>query len=105
MYNEHNRIRTKEQHENGEDFVRRKYRQMAWLVTPHGMDSPFRFTFDLLFIDDGCPNSSGAIAEEIIASDTKLQETCSVIYLQHGIDRAKEATEKNGKNEQNVVLE
>ena len=64
LYNEHNRIFPKRKgNPNGEDFVRRKVRQLTWLF------SGTPITFDLVFVDDGCPNQSGEKARQIIASE------------------------------------
>ena len=80
MYNEHNRILPRQkENPNGEDFVRRKARQMAWLFD----DSPI--TFDLLFVDDGCPNQSGDKAKKIIASERLAN--AKVLFLKDAIEK------------------
>ncbi|MBW2072969.1 MAG: hypothetical protein JRI89_17205, partial [Deltaproteobacteria bacterium] len=64
MYNEHNRILPKsDDNPSGEDFVRRKVKQMEWLL----QDSPASFA--LILVDDGCPKQSGKIAQQIIESE------------------------------------
>jgi hypothetical protein len=64
MYNEHNRIRPKSNdNPNGEDFVRRKMKQMEWLLK----DSPLNF--NMILVDDGCPKQSGEKAQEIIEKE------------------------------------
>ena len=80
MYNEHNRILPRKKgNPNGEDFVRRKARQMAWLFS----NSPI--TFDLLFVDDGCPNQSGEKAIKIIASEELVN--AKVLFLEEAIEK------------------
>ncbi len=63
VFNEHTRILTRDEHPHGEDFLRRKVRQLDRLFdgTPH--------TWDMTVVDDGCPSDSGGIAESIIAAD------------------------------------
>jgi hypothetical protein len=78
MYNEHNRIRSKSSdNPYGEDFARRKVDQMDWLLK----DSPV--TFNMVFVDDGCPCQSGEIAEGIIGSEG--YRNVKVICLDDGI--------------------
>jgi len=78
MYNEHNRIRTKIEHPSGEDFLRRKVLQLEWLF--HGeIDKKW----ELVFVDDGCPENSGGIASEIIQQEK--YENVRVLFLADGI--------------------
>ena len=80
MYNEHNRIRPKStDNPNGEDFIRRKMKQLAW-VCNHSTVS-----FEMILVDDGCPNHSGAIAEKIIRSEG--YSNARVFYIEDGIKR------------------
>ena len=80
MYNEHNRIFPKrESNPNGEDLVRRKVRQLAWLF------SDTSITFDLLFVDDGCPNQSGVKARQIIESEGLVN--AKVLFLKDAIEK------------------
>ncbi|MDB4442800.1 glycosyltransferase family 2 protein [bacterium] len=80
MYNEHNRIRPKSNdNPNGEDFVRRKMKQMEWLLK----DSPLNF--NMILVDDGCPKQSGEKAQEII--EKKGYKNVKVLYLDDGIKR------------------
>ena len=80
MYNEHNRIRPKSSdNPNGEDFVRRKMKQMEWLLK----DSPL--TFNMILVDDGCPKQSGEKAQEIIEKEG--YKNVKVLYLDDGIKR------------------
>ena len=80
LYNEHNRILPKSKgNPNGEDFVRRKIRQLTWLF------SGTPITFDLLFVDDGCPNQSGEKARQIIASEGLAN--AKVLFLADAIEK------------------
>jgi hypothetical protein len=80
MYNEHNRIRPKSNdNPNGEDFVRRKMKQMEWLLK----DSPLNF--NMILVDDGCPKQSGKKAQEIIEKEG--YKNVKVLYLDDGIKR------------------
>jgi len=80
MYNEHNRIHPKsDDNPNGEDFVRRKMKQMEWL----SKDSPLNF--NMILVDDGCPKKSGEKAQEIIEKEG--YKNVKVIYLDDGIKR------------------
>jgi len=83
MYNEHNRIRPKSNdNPNGEDFVRRKMKQMEWLLK----DSPL--TFNMILVDDGCPKQSGEKAQEIIVKER--YKNVKVLYLDDGIKKQSE---------------
>lgn len=64
MYKEHNRIRTMEEHPAGEDFLRRKVSQLKWLF-----EGEIDKTWELVFVDDGCPENSGEIAQKIIQQE------------------------------------
>lgn len=78
MFNEHNRIRPKSSdNPNGEDFIRRKMKQMSWLFdhSPVG--------FDMILVDDGCPNGSGAMADEIVRAEAF--DNARVLFIDDGI--------------------
>jgi hypothetical protein len=77
MFKEHNRMLTQAEHPNGEDFIRVKAAQMQWLT------AGTKATWSLHFIDDGCPQGSGARAQELISS--LRIENSSVSYLEEGI--------------------
>ena len=80
MYNEHNRIRPKSSdNPNGEDFIRRKMKQMEWLLKDSTLD------FDMILVDDGCPKQSGEKAQEIIEKEG--YKNVKVLYLDDGIKR------------------
>ncbi len=80
VYKEHTRILTHAEHPHGEDFLREKARQLRWLF--EGLDQA---AWDLTIVDDGCPESSGRIADMILAEDSHvdgrvlfLNDACSV---------------------------
>ncbi|MBW2582175.1 MAG: hypothetical protein JRE36_01000 [Deltaproteobacteria bacterium] len=64
MYKENNRIRTITEHPAGEDFLRRKVAQLKWLF-----EGEIDKKWELVFVDDGCPEKSGEIAESIIRQE------------------------------------
>lgn len=78
MFKEHNRIRTRAEHPAGEDFLRRKVSQLKWLFEGEN-DKPW----ELVFVDDGCPEKSGEIAESIIRQEG--YNNVRVLFLADGI--------------------
>ncbi len=64
VYKEHHRILRGDQHPHGEDFLIRKIGQLQWLFA----DLPQSCRWDLTVVDDGCPEKSGELAEQILAS-------------------------------------
>jgi len=62
VYKEHQRILTKEENPLGENFLIRKILQMRFLT-----DEFKNISWDMVVVDDGCPEGSGKIAEQIIA--------------------------------------
>lgn len=81
MYRETNRMKPSSEHPSGEDFVKRKADELAWLFA--GLPVPS--TYHLHFVDDGCPDGSGDAAKARIA-ELGLESLASVHYLQQGID-------------------
>ncbi len=79
VYKEHNRIRTRAEHEHGENFLLRKIKQLDWLFG----DSP-NFTWDLIVVDDGCPNHSGQIAQKILDKNYD-GDNVRVLFLEDAI--------------------
>jgi len=79
VYKEHQRIRPASAVAGGEDFLVRKMAQLDWLLA----DRP-HLTWDLLVVDDGCPENSGTIAAEIIAREGR-QAQARVLYLVEAI--------------------
>lgn len=80
IYKENNRILTEDQHPHGEDFLMRKIAQLDWLF--EGKDN---FTWDMFIVDDGCPDNSGKIAEQILTEKYK-KDNVKVFYLQDAIN-------------------
>lgn len=81
VYKEHNRIKTAEEHIHGEDFLVKKVRQLEWLF----YNLPY-FKWELIVVDDGCPNGSGAIAQQIIDL-YRLNAKVRVLYLAQAIEK------------------
>ncbi len=79
VYKEHNRIKRASEHPHGEDFLRKKVRQLQFLFE----DSP-NITWEMIIVDDGCPEKSGAIAQEIVRSE-QLQDKVRVLFLADAI--------------------
>lgn len=86
MYKEHNRIRRNEEHPHGEDFLRRKVAQLETLLG----DRP-NFRWRLVLVDDGCPEGSGRIAEEIVESE-HLWDKVEVRFLKDALRRGETPT-------------
>ncbi len=80
IYKEHNRILTKEEHEHGEDFLMRKIKQMDDLTGEFN-----NITWDMIIVDDGCPENSGKVAESILKEKYKGNNV-EVLYLQDAIN-------------------
>jgi hypothetical protein len=81
VYKEHQRILTGEQVPGGEDFLRRKVQQLAWLFAGRN-----DLTWDMFVVDDGCPEGSGRIAGEIIAQEG-LGDRVRVLFLAEAIEQ------------------
>ena len=80
VYKEHNRIRTKEEHPHGEDFLMQKISQLQWLF-----DDQDNFEWELILVDDGCPEGSGKIAQKILEKNQITREA-KVLFLQDAIE-------------------
>jgi len=80
MYNEKNRMCSKDEHPNGENFLVNKSREMEWLF-----EAAPQSGYELIYVDDGCPKESGKLATERIKS--KGIPHSKVLYLQDGIDQ------------------
>lgn len=80
VYKEHHRMLEKSQHSHGEDFITRKLKQLDWLF-----EESKQVDWELIIVDDGCPEKSGQIAEEIIAQ--KKLKNVKVLYLQDAIEQ------------------
>ncbi len=80
VYKEHNRILTRKEHPNGENFLIRKIKQIEDLT------GDFKnITWDMLVVDDGCSENSGKIAEEILKKEY-FRNNVKVLYLQDAIN-------------------
>jgi hypothetical protein len=86
MYKEHNRILEPESHPHGEDFLRRKVAQLEWLFeeSPH-------IEWRIFAVDDGCPEGSGRIAQQII-EQAGLKQRVEVLFLEEAIRRGDSVT-------------
>lgn len=82
VYKEHVRILRGEEHPAGEDFLREKLRQLRWLFGPTR-----RHGWDLTVVDDGCPEGSGRLAEEVLEEFTEPGEEARVLYLEDALRR------------------
>ena len=81
VYKEHNRIRKSSEHPHGEDFLVKKAEQLQWLF-----QRLEHLEWELIIVDDGCPENSGAIAQSIIAAN-HLEQKVRVLYLEEAINR------------------
>jgi len=81
IYNEHNRIKKSTEHPHGEDFLLKKVNQLEWLF-----ESQPNIKWELIIVDDGCPNKSGEIAQNIIDKN-KLNNKVKVLYLSEAIEQ------------------
>ncbi|NNF75448.1 MAG: hypothetical protein HKN00_09705 [Flavobacteriaceae bacterium] len=79
VYKEHNRIKSHKEHSHGENFLVRKVEQLRWLFSDNSNAS-----WKLILVDDGCPEGSGNIAEEIIDSN-QLEDCVQVLFLKDAI--------------------
>ncbi|NNK89857.1 MAG: hypothetical protein HKO89_04550 [Saprospiraceae bacterium] len=81
VYKEHNRIRKSNEHPHGEDFLLRKVKQLQWLF-----DNKDNIEWEMIIVDDGCPEGSGRIAQGIIDKH-ELNEIVRVLYLAEAIEQ------------------
>ena len=77
MYKEHKRILSPEINPIGEDFVNVKIAQLRWLFD--GDDG-----WDLVMVDDGCPDGSGKLAQGIIAAEG-YEKIARVLFIADAI--------------------
>ena len=78
VYKENHRLLRPEEHAAGEDFLRRKVAQLEWLASASS-----KLTWELLAVDDGCPESSGKLIEQM-ARDEGYDQV-RVLYLEEAI--------------------
>lgn len=86
VYEEHERILRTDEHPHGEDFLRRKVEQMSWLFDTHA-----NFSWELILVDDGCPEGSGRIAQAI-ATEEGFGDRVRVLHLADAIENGEEVT-------------
>ena len=80
VYKEHERIRKQsDQYPFGENFLLRKIEQLHWLLG----DTP-NFSWNMIVVDDGCPDGSGKIAQEILA-ENGAGDNVRVLFLADAI--------------------
>jgi glycosyltransferase involved in cell wall biosynthesis len=80
VYGEQHRILRPEEHELGEDFLRVKLDQLGSLFATRP-----DLGWDLTIVDDGCPDGSGRIAQQIL-DEHPLGDHGRVLHLQDAID-------------------
>jgi hypothetical protein len=81
MFKEHKRILKKEDYEHGEDFLLVKAEQMDMLTKDFE-----NISWNMILVDDGCPEKSGEIAEKLI-KDSYHGNNIEVLYLRDAIDK------------------
>ena len=81
VYKENIRILTKEENPLGENFLMRKIGQLNWL-----MGAFPNFSWEMYVVDDGCPDGSGRIAQQILAEKYD-GDNVHVLFLQDAIDQ------------------
>ena len=79
MYKEHTRILPPSQHPHGEDFLLQKIAQLDWLFEGGGGHA-----WDLVAVDDGCPEGSGRLAQEILREHAPAAPV-RVLFLEEAI--------------------
>jgi len=81
VYKEHKRILKSSEHPHGEDFLVRKLNQLQWLFKNQPLIS-----WEMIIVDDGCPEGSGRIAQDIIDKNT-LNDHVRVLFLADAIEQ------------------
>ena len=79
MYNEHERLLPRSEHPHGENSLLQKVAQLDALSAINPL-----WSWQLLLVDDGCPNGSGEGAQSIVDSNG-LGDRVQVMYLADGI--------------------
>ena len=80
VYKETERLSFASESPLGEDCLNEKVRQIEWLV--EGLSN---VTWDLLIVDDGCPDNSGLKAQEI-ANRSAYRDQIKILFLQEAIN-------------------
>lgn len=101
MYGEKNRIRTKAEHENGQDFMTIKVKQLEWLFA----DQPDK-TWEIIAVDDGCPDNSKDLAKAAVEKNNLKNVTIldlknaykekNPFFVKRGLDEACKKSRKGG---------
>ncbi|NPA43982.1 MAG: hypothetical protein GXO49_00450 [Chlorobi bacterium] len=91
VYKDKNRLLTKEEHPQGEDFLLKKIQQIESLTSDFN-----NISWDMLIVDDGCPENSGKVASEIL-NEKYNENNVEVLFLQDAIDQKLEVV-KNLKS-------
>ncbi len=81
IYKEHQRILTSGEHPFGEDFLMKKIEQLNWLF-----DGKPNFSWDMIVVDDGCPENSGQIAKKIL-KERYDKDNVKVLFLKDAIEK------------------
>ncbi len=79
VYKEHNRILSRDAHPHGENFLLRKLAQLRWLF-----EARPDIGWELVVVDDGCPEGSGRIAARI-AAEQAPDAPVRVLHLEAAI--------------------
>lgn len=84
VYKEHNRIRKSSEHPHGENFLVKKVEQLKWLFSENQ-----NISWQLILVDDGCPENSGRIAREIVDRE-HLNDYVDILFLSDAIEQGYE---------------
>jgi glycosyltransferase involved in cell wall biosynthesis len=87
VYKETERLQTATTHPHGEDFLNRKLAQLEWLTAD--IESA---GFELIVVDDGCPDASGAAVRARAAELGARGERVRVLELDEAIAQGHPAT-------------
>ena len=81
LWGEQNRLRPRsDENPNGEDALRRKVEQLAWITAGTPID------WTLYAVDDGCPHGSGHLAQRIV-QDLPQADKIKVLFLEDAMER------------------
>jgi len=80
VYKETERLSLPTESPVGEDCLNEKIRQIEWLVSGSS-----KVTWDLLVVDDGCPDGSGQKVQEL-ANKSAYRDQIKVLFLEEAID-------------------
>jgi len=101
MYGEQNRIRSKDEHENGQNLLLNKVKQLEWLFAGESGK-----TWEILAVDDGCPkgskNLAKGIAEKNNLQNVQILDLCEAykekipFFMERGLDEKAKISRKGG---------